>query len=174
MPTRSPCLKYILVDRVPEPKNLKLDDQMIERLVSAVEGGLSYRRAAPACGVTERSLRTWRARGEAEPSDSNSIYRQLYDSLEAARSEMAKTLLADWLEMARGHKSWRGVQAYLAVTMPEEFGEIRRTQVDVREGSKVDRDPGSGETADSLRERWRVLFPNEDDSGVTVQPAEAD
>ena len=86
---------------------------------------------------------------------------------------MAKTLLADWLEMARGHKSWRGVQAYLAVVMPEEYGEIRRTQVDVRPGSKIDGDPGSGETEDSLRERWRVLFPNGDDSEVVVKPAEA-
>ena len=157
-----------------EPKNLKLDEGMIVRLVAAVEGGLSYRRAAPACGITERSLRTWRARGEAEPSDSDSIYRKLYDRLEAARSEMAKTLLADWLEMARGHKSWRGVQAYLAVVMPEEYGEIRRTQVDVREGARVDGEPGAGETSDSLRERWRVLFPDEADSGIAVEPAEAD
>ena len=141
-----------------------------------LEAGRGHDRPSCRCGLRRTVLSAccaglWDHRTKSEDVASagrggtlgqrDSIYRKLYDqSGGGAKSEMAKTLLADWLEMARGHKSWRGVQAYLAVVMPEEYGEIRRTQVDVREGSRRSMAiPGLVRPRTALRERWRVLFP---------------
>lgn len=71
-------------------RSLRLNDAMIERLAAAVSAGMRWKQAAEACGVPERTLRHWRARGRAEPG---TIYGRLNETLVAAEARFEWTHL---------------------------------------------------------------------------------
>jgi hypothetical protein len=116
----------------------KLDTEMHKRLVAYVERGLTYARAAQACGIGYSTFKQWMARGRKEK-------RGIYADF-AAAIKKADAVCEGWhLENIRKHavKSWQASAWTLERKFPDRwtkrsFGEMAEAAAKTQKLSKED------------------------------------
>lgn len=101
-----------------------LTERKIELIAEAVSAGLTWGRAAQACGVSDRTLRRWRQDGVTRPG---TIYAKLVERLEVAEAEFERTHLRR-IAAAAEKGTWQAAAWLLERTMPNRYALIKRVE----------------------------------------------
>lgn len=100
----------------------KLNVTLIENLAKALEGGVSRKGAALACGVSVRTFFDWVARGREVDEHGNRtgdpLHIQLVEAIEAAEGRGEKVLVDVVREAATKHLDWHAATWLLCRRYP--------------------------------------------------------
>src|SRR3954452_14643657 len=97
----------------------KLTDDVSEKITLVVRHGGSVEAGAAAAGVTQRTVRSWMARGQRSGAR-EAPYRAFRDAVERAQAEQEADLVASVNRGAR--RSWRAAAWLLERRYPERWG----------------------------------------------------
>lgn len=100
---------------------VELTEELIETICTEIKRGVPYKYASRIAGTTDTTVYGWRKRGEAEPEDSTSIYRKLYDEFERAKA-LAVAYRVETIRKAGEGGNWTASAWWLERVVPEEFG----------------------------------------------------
>lgn len=121
---------------------IKLTPEVRNRIVEAVRAGATWRLAAQAAGIGERTLHRWRQAGKEAVSGPE---HDLVQAIEAAEAEAALEALAKIREAAAAGE-WQAAGWYLE----RRHGYVRRSEVSGPEGGAIELDAPQGTVRDLL------------------------
>ena len=139
-----------------------LDADRVNRLVAALRMGAYMDAAARHAGIGESTLYRWLDRGRAEatrvedgadPSDDETPYRELWESVEKARAE-AEVRHVGIIATAAQNGTWQAAAWWLERTRPQKFGRRLATEVSGPDGGPVEVEV----SADALAARIEALL----------------
>lgn len=116
----------------------RLDTEMQNRLVACVESGLTFQRAAQACGIGYSTFKTWMARGRKEK---RGIYRDFMAAIKKADAQGEAWHLDNIKEHSA--KTWQASAWFLERKFPErwakrDFKDIIESAVKARTMTRED------------------------------------
>ena len=103
-----------------------LTPAVADRIVSAVEVGVSWKDSAAAAGINEATLHRWRERGR----EGRAPYRAFCERLDAAaaRSVVAMQIT---VRQAASNGDWKAAAWFLERRRPDDYAPRSKTQVEV-------------------------------------------
>lgn len=113
---------------------VELTEELIETICTEIKRGVPYKYASRIAGTSDTTVYNWRKRGEAEPEDSTSLYRKLYDEFERAKA-LAVAYRVETIRKASEAGQWQSSAWWLERVVPEEFG--RKSVVDANVNANV-------------------------------------
>lgn len=111
-----------------------ISEELIETICTEIKRGVPYKYASRIAGVSEQTVYNWRKKGEAEPEDSDSLYRRLYDEFERAKA-LAVAYRVESIRKA-GEINWTASAWWLERVAHEDFG--RKSVIDANVNANVE------------------------------------
>lgn len=111
-----------------------ISEELIETICTEIKRGVPYKYASRIAGVSEQTVYKWRKKGEAEPDDSDSLYRRLYDEFERAKA-LAVAYRVESIRKA-GEINWTASAWWLERVAHEDFG--RKSVIDANVNANVE------------------------------------
>jgi hypothetical protein len=118
-------------------RKLKLNDDLIKKIVSAIEIGTYNKVAARAVGIDESTFYMWLKKGEeAKAKGINNIYSQFYDAVKEAESRAMIRHLSNIVKASQ-EGNWQASAWILERRYPELWGRKDRMNVETDNGIVV-------------------------------------
>lgn len=114
---------------------VELTEELIETICTEIKRGVPYKYAARIAGTSDQTVYKWRKKGEAEPEDSDSLFRLLYDEFERAKA-LAVAYRVETIRKAGDAGQWTAAAWWLERVDPEEFG--RKSVIDANVNANVE------------------------------------
>ena len=100
------------------------EDQITQRIVDKVMGGVHPNVAARACGITDYLFRLWMERGELEEQG---IYADFYNKVMQADALNEVALVQGFMKAAED--DWKATEAFLKRRFPKTWGDRSSLQI---------------------------------------------
>ena len=133
-----------------------ISEDLIETICTEIKRGVPYKYASRIAGVSEQTVYHWRKKGEAEPEDSDSLYRKLYDEFERAKA-LAVAYRVESIRKA-GEVNWTASAWWLERVAHEDFG--RKSVIDANVNANVE-DKTLAELFD--KEKLKAILEEDDE-----------
>lgn len=135
-----------------EKTSQKLTDDLIVEISRLIREGNYIETTCRAVGISSQSYRTWKKRGEEEPTG---IYRQFYTAIDQAEAKAESTYLGVVKDAANA-RVWTAAAWYLERRYPERWG--RRQFTDITSGGKPLQKIDASQLTDDELETIEKLF----------------
>lgn len=104
---------------------LKLNETIKDALIKCIRAGLSYKRAADFCGISEQSFIDYRRQGQRDSeAERKSICSELFEGIKKAEAEAILLRLKNIQDASKEH--WQASAWFLERKYPDEWGKKDR------------------------------------------------
>lgn len=128
-------------------RQLKLDDELRDRIALLIRAGVTVEIAAQAAGIAESTFYEWMERGRDAQSGQ---FREFYEAIEQARGEAESTRVVQ-IAQAANRGSWQAAAWMLERRYPERWVKPSRSQL--AKGDEPEQPDDPFERLDELAER---------------------
>ena len=135
-------------------KNKFEDEEVIDRLVFALENASYIEDACAYAGITSATFRTWRNKAEAGEEVFENIFKRIRDAEAVCKVEMLRTI-----KVAGEEGNIRALQWIMERKYPSQFGETSKLQINTEEVIELDMKWADGELYSDFQDAELIEEP---------------